>query len=599
MTKMAKGFKCGIEIHQRLDTKKLFCDCYYNDEKGAGKGHESTVTRRLRAVTGELGIVDPAAEFEEAKGKPTKYLYNDANACLVELDEEPPHQINPDALAVALAIAEALNAKPVDEIHVMRKTVVDGSAVGGFQRTALVALDGVLKTSKGNVAIPTICLEEESAGILDNEGSVNAYRLDRLGVPLIELATDASLKDGEHAAETARLIGDLLRATNRVQRGIGSIRQDVNVSIQGGNRVEVKGAQDLQMLPELIANEVLRQESLLNLKEKTVKLNPNGHVKSVHAAFKHTRAQMIANALSSGKTVMATKLDGYAGVLGKELMPNHRYGTELSDYAKTAAGVRGIIHSDEDLSKYGITPKEDATVRAELSCNDTDAWVACVAEETVAVKALEAVIARAREKGVPKETRKANGDTSKFMRPLPGAARMYPETDVKPIVLTKELLKQAKTTRLEPLEKKSARYEKLGLPKAMAEEMARDRNNPFFEDLATPNNALLLASTILQTLKAIRREGEDVSQITEKDIAFTIRAYDDGEITKQAVAEILRQRAKGKPAAKTATELTRIRGKELEELLAKAGDLAQLMRENRLRVDGEEAARLFASHKRK
>lgn len=593
---MTDGFKCGIEIHQRLDTKKLFCGCYYNDEKGPGKGKHTPVTRRLRAVTGELGIVDPAAAFEEAKGKAISYDYNDADACLVELDEEPPHAINPDALAVALSLSNALSAKIADEIHVMRKTVVDGSAVSGFQRTALVALDGKLPTAKGSVGIQTICVEEESAGILDGKAGVTSYRLDRLGVPLIEIATDASIQDGKHAAEVALNIGELLRATGKVQRGIGSIRQDVNVSIAGGDRVEIKGVQDLAALAEIVDNETLRQSRLIELTKEIERrgLAPNGSIRSVAAAFKGTESPFIGKALASGSTIMATKLDGLAELLGREIMPNHRFGTELSDYAKATAGVRGIIHSDEDLSKYGITRKEDEAVRAELSCGRNDAWAAVVGDEATAVKALAAVVRRAALRGVPRETRRADGAISRFMRPLPGSARMYPETDVPPIAIT-TMHKSAAMAKVEKLDDKAKRFEELGLPPAMASEMARDRNCTAFEAHANKKNALVLATTLLQTLKALRREGEDANDVPQETIMAIVGKYEQGKLTKQAIPEVIRAASRGEDFAAKAESLRRVTGKQLAEIAAKAGSLDVLMRTHRLVVDGEEARRLFAT----
>jgi len=225
------GFKCGIEIHQQLDTTKLYCDCpsLVRDPNTEVK----TLTRRLRPVIGETGDVDAAAAFESSKSKLFIYEFRDTSSCLVELDEEPPHQINQDALSIVLQIANLVNAKVVDEIQVMRKIVVDGSNVTGFQRTALVATDGYIETSKGRVAIPLVCIEEESSQKLEATDDYVRYRLDRLGIPLIEISTDASIKDPEHAQECAKKLGMMLRSTGNVKRGIGSIRQDVNVSIKG------------------------------------------------------------------------------------------------------------------------------------------------------------------------------------------------------------------------------------------------------------------------------------------------------------------------------------------------------------------------------
>lgn len=255
-----EDFKCGIEIHQQLETNKLFCNCpsIVHD-----KNPDVFVTRKLRAVVGETNIIDKAASFEEKKARDVFYEGCSSSCCLVELDEEPPFPMNKEALAIVLQVAKLLNADIVDEIQVMRKIVLDGSNVSGFQRTSLVAMDGFVDTSQGKVRIPAICIEEEAAKKVKAEDNSVTYRLDRLGIPLIEIATDPDIISPEHAKETAEKIGMILRSTGKVKRGIGSIRQDVNISIKGGNRVEIKGFQDLKTIPFVIENEVKRQEALI------------------------------------------------------------------------------------------------------------------------------------------------------------------------------------------------------------------------------------------------------------------------------------------------------------------------------------------------
>ncbi|NYZ75374.1 Glu-tRNA(Gln) amidotransferase subunit GatE, partial [Candidatus Micrarchaeota archaeon] len=431
----AHGFKCGIEVHQRLDTKKLFCNCYCDPNKAIAEGRKALLRRRLRAVAGELGELDPAAAFEAGRGKEFSYSVDSATACLVETDDEPPHSARQEALEAVVQAALLLNAKPVDEIHFMRKTVVDGSAVSGFQRTALVATDGWIETSKGRVGIPTVCLEEEASGILGKKGNVAEYRLDRLGIPLVEIASDASIKDGDHCREVAEKIGSLLRSTGKVQRGIGTIRQDVNVSIREGGRVEIKGAQELADLPELVENEAGRQLAFAELKKELLaRAKPEEHVHALDVThvFAATKCGFVSKALAAGGMVVGVRLKGFAGFLGKEVMPDHRVGTELSGYAKAFGGVGGIIHSDEDLGKYSFSRAEITAVKTLLECGVKDAFVLCVGAEFNAVRALGAVFDRAMQafEGLPPETRRAEGRKSVFMRPLPGAGRMYPETDV-------------------------------------------------------------------------------------------------------------------------------------------------------------------------
>lgn len=264
------GFKCGLEIHQQLDTKKLFCEC---DSIVHDSNPDVFFSRKLTPVAGESGKFDNAAIHEMKKKKTFHYEGCSTSCCLIEMDEEPPRPINKDAVEVALQVSKMLNMKIVDEIQVMRKIVIDGSNVGGFQRTSLIGMNGYIETSKGKVVVDSLCLEEESAKkVKANDDSVT-YRLDRLGVPLIEIATDPSIKDPEHAKEVAEKLGMILRSTGKVKRGIGTIRQDVNVSITGSSRVEIKGFQELRSMPKVIDIEIERLKKLKNHESEVRKVN--------------------------------------------------------------------------------------------------------------------------------------------------------------------------------------------------------------------------------------------------------------------------------------------------------------------------------------
>ncbi|MBI2507356.1 Glu-tRNA(Gln) amidotransferase subunit GatE [Candidatus Woesearchaeota archaeon] len=255
------GFKAGLEIHQQIDSHKLFCKCPSITNKR--EAPDLTIKRKLRAVAGLSGQKDIAALHEQQKDRTFHYeFYNDCN-CLVELDESPAEKLNKEALEIALQLSLLLNAKIVPKIKVMRKIVIDGSNVSGFQRTALIAKDGKIKTSRGIVKIPTIFLEEEAAKKIKVSGKEVTYRLDRLGIPLVEIGTSPDIQDPEHAKETAEIIGTILRAA-KVRRGLGTIRQDVNLSIKNSPRMEIKGFQDLKSIPKIIEYEVSRL-----LKEKT------------------------------------------------------------------------------------------------------------------------------------------------------------------------------------------------------------------------------------------------------------------------------------------------------------------------------------------
>ncbi len=253
-------FKSGLEIHQQLDTNKLFCNCssvLRSDEP------DLIATRRLHAVAGEKGEVDIAAQYQASLKKEFVYEFYKDNNCLVELDEEPPREINREALKIALQIAILLNCKVFPIAQIMRKTVIDGSNTSGFQRTVLIAYGGFVETSYGKVKIDTICLEEDSARKISEDNNKIIYKLDRLGIPLIEIATAPEIKSPEQARETALHIGEILRSC-KVKRGIGTIRQDINISIHGEKRVELKGVQDMKIFVKIIENEVLRQKKLFD-----------------------------------------------------------------------------------------------------------------------------------------------------------------------------------------------------------------------------------------------------------------------------------------------------------------------------------------------
>jgi len=267
------GFKCGLEIHQRIQSHKLFCSCpsILRDDTS-----DIVIKRKLRAVAGETGSIDIAAKHAMEKSQEFIYEAYSDTTCLVELDEEPPNKLNEEALNIAIEVALLLKCEIVDELHFMRKIVIDGSNTSGFQRTALLARNGFIETSKGNVRIGSIYLEEESAKNVKESKDNRTWRLDRLGIPLIEIQTEADILDEKHAKETAEKIGMILRSTNKVMRGIGSIRQDVNISIKGHPRVEIKGFQDIRLIETVIKNEVDRQLNALKTKKDLL-----GHVRNV------------------------------------------------------------------------------------------------------------------------------------------------------------------------------------------------------------------------------------------------------------------------------------------------------------------------------
>jgi glutamyl-tRNA(Gln) amidotransferase subunit E len=590
--------KIGIEIHQRLDCKKLFCDCYCNPGKeDDGEVSKTTITRKMQAVVGETGKVDAAAAFEESKGQETVYHYSSDSACLVELDEEPPHAIREEALKEALHLALLAGANPVDEVFVMRKMIIDGSAVSSFQRTALVALGGAITIAGKTIGLQSICLEEDSAGIV--KGKKKEFDLSRLGIPLIEIATAPEIENGKEAKETALALGTLLRSL-RVQRGLGSIRQDVNVSIGGGQRVEIKGVQDLNSIEELIENERTRQEALVELQKELLERSAFsvGQIADATKLFENYSNQRASQAAKNGGRVFAFKIRGFAGFMKRELCKDLWLGRELSDYAIALGG--GITHSDEAVEKKYFTQQETDSIANYLGCGVEDAWIICAGEAKTAKAALDAVAERVNRLvvGVLGETRRAENGVSRFMRPIPGSARMYPETDVQPIQITGAFLKNLSESLPKTLEEEEKELIANGLPADYASRLSK---SPRFGDykkllLLTKASALDTAKEILDwSVQAKRNARKDVGFELEEDVLSLLAKK---RITQAAVPEVLTECIKkGKTVREVLEENNweRIGGEELKTrvLVAKASNeqLNEFIRKFRLTVDYTEAKR--------
>ncbi len=539
-----KGLKVGLEIHQQVAGKKLFCNCPAELAKDEEQPN-LVVKRILRAVAGETGELDIAAAHEQKKQK--YFLYNsyDAYNCLVDIDEEPPQPINKEALETALIVAQLLHAHIVDEIQVMRKTVVDGSNTTGFQRTSLVAQNGFIDVDGRKIGVDTICLEEDSAKIVERKGDFDVYDLSRLGVPLIEIATDASIDSPELAQKVAEKIGMILRSTGKVKRGLGTIRQDVNVSITGGQRVEIKGAQDLKLIPTIVKNEMQRQQTLLDLQKQIGKFVLEKDFVDITPVLQSCPSKIVQNTLNENGVIYGLKLDGFVGLLGKETMPGKRIGSELSMYAKAAAGVGGLFHSDE-LPKYGIEQEHVDLVKKKLGCGAKDGFVIIADQKEKVLRALEAVYARtiALQEGVLKEVRNAHEDgTTSFMRPIPGAARMYPETDVMPLVAEIGGLKLPKL-----LEESSADFVKLGLAKDLADLIAKSGKAAVFEKWIARFRNLkpaFIAETMIPKIREVKRKyNVDIEKITDENLEEVFAQLDKGSVPKEALDDILLDLAK-------------------------------------------------------
>ncbi len=447
------GLKCGLEIHQQLNTGKLFCSCPCDIVPNDTLDKE--VERKLRFSLSETGEIDKAALNEFKKGKFNVYKYNDKIACLVDLDEEPPKGPNRAALNTAVRVGQMLNVTFFDKFQFMRKLIIDGSVTGGFQRTAMLGFGGYLDTSFGKVVIEGINVEEDSCRTLTREHGHTIFSLDRQGIPLIEITTGPQIHEPEQVYDAARQIGNILRSFSETRRGLGTIRQDVNVSIIGGARIEIKGAQNLKLLPDVVANEVKRQMiyiSILDeLKERGIDDNnfSDWKIVDISEVFVKTTSKVVLSNLEGDETgVFGIKLNGFKGILGCEMQENFRFATEISDRNKGHfPTIKGLFHSDE-LPKYGITEDEVAQVAKKLGISKNDGFIILAGKSSVVKKSLKFILEIIEEliAGVPTEVRQVDpkGVVTKFSRPMPGSARMYPETDVPDIEVTEKYLKEMK-----------------------------------------------------------------------------------------------------------------------------------------------------------
>jgi glutamyl-tRNA(Gln) amidotransferase subunit E len=564
--------KAGLEVHQQLAVGKLFCGC------PAELSEEVTdaFTRSLRAAGGESRVVDVAAALQASRGLVYRYE-GGPSSCLVEMDEEPPHPLNEAALDAALMLALLLRARPVDEIEVMRKIVVDGSNTTGFQRTALVAVDGELEVSGRRFSIPTICLEEDAARkVRESPGEVT-YRLDRLGIPLIEVATGPEIVSGAEARSVAEEIGALLRATRRVRRGIGTIREDVNVSIEGGHRIEVKGVQELRLIEEYVDREVARQKFLLELRDELGRRHarvPTDPPLDVTDLFRDVASGPFSGAGRGGQVVLAVGLVGFDGLLRSPAGSEERLGRELADHARSV-GLRGLVHSDE-LPAYGVSEAMVAGLRKRLNLGKADAFVLVTDRSPErASMALKRVVERARValEGVPGETRDPLPDgRTRFSRPLPGRDRMYPETDIPPIPITAERLERLRAhlpERPEELEARLARSHG-GLPIEVVRQLVYGDLVERFESLARSGHpAGLVARLLTQDLPSVSTgvAGGPPFDPSLETLGAVLAAATAGRIAKEGVPTVLAALVAGAPSVEAAIERAGLSGFSKDDLV--------------------------------
>jgi len=571
------GLKVGLEIHQQLAvTKKLFCNCPSIESEE----YPIQFFRKLRVSKSELGEYDPTAIFERSKSKTIVYNANPESSCLVEQDEEPPHEVNEYAKNVVLTIAFALKSTIFNEIHVMRKLVIDGSNTSGFQRTMLVSQGGYLEVDSKKVGVQSVSLEEDAAKILGETVDTREYALDRLGIPLIEIALEPVSGKPEEIRKIALTLGRLLRATKKVERGLGTIRQDVNVSIQGGNVVEIKGVQKLDQLEKIIEYEARRQHGLVIISSKLNnmiidRIAKERDVKNVTDIFRNCKSTVIQKALKEGAVVKAIRIKNFSGMFGFEPYQGIRLGKQIGELVRFF-GLGGVFHSDE-LPNYGIEEIEIKEIKKALDLEQNDAFLVLAGEMKKVEPAIESIIKRIEDAkvGVPAETRMATteGETI-YLRPRPGASRMYPETDIPPIIVTDAELMDAQKMMPKSWEETISELENtFNLNPQLAVQVFDSNYSDLFEMICqdksiSPN---FVASALCSTITNLERQGLDAKLLRSSEILQAFKLLADGEIAKESIEIIFSNIMSGKTHSVEEviknTSISKIDSAELERVL--------------------------------
>jgi glutamyl-tRNA(Gln) amidotransferase subunit E len=541
--------KVGFEIHQQLSTQnKLFCNCKCLEVEN----YDSIFLRKLRPAHSELGSYDRASIFEFTKMRTIKYHSSYIASCLVEADEEPPHEINRDAMDTALIVSLALNSNIIDEINVMRKIVIDGSNTSGFQRTMLISYGGHLQVDGKKIGVQTICLEEDSGKLLSDDGKFREYGLDRLGIPLIEIALEPVTGTPTEIVKIALTLGRLLRTTKRVARGLGSIRQDVNISVNNGKGiVEIKGVQRLDQLIKVIEYETTRQHGLILIAEKMNReRKPNDiiigdKIMDITNIFIDSSSKIIQKVISNKENIfMAVRVKGFKGLFGFEPYPDIRIGKELGELVRFY-GFGGLFHSDE-LPNYGITDIEVKKVNEILDIDiSKDGFIILGGPREKMSIAISAICDRLNNvsSGVPSETRAARIDGKTiYSRPKPGSARMYPETDISPFKITDDLLVPLKE-KVPKSWNETILYlaKKYQLNENLAEKIFDSNYFEIFEVLCdlTKISPSFIASKLTEDILNLERQGYD-SSILNNDILLDIfKRLDSGLIAKESINLIM------------------------------------------------------------
>jgi len=544
----AIGFKCGLEVHQQLATdRKLFCRCpagRYSPE------YDAEVLRHMRPTLSELGEYDGTALMEKKTHKNIFYRIHHATVCTYEFDDTPPFFPDERAIDIALEICQLLNLNLVGEMHIARKQYLDGSIPTGFQRTAILGVRGCIPFKDRRIGITQLSIEEDSCREVSDVGHDRVLLTDRLGMPLIETVTDPDMRTPQEAAQVCELIRLLCRSTGKVRTGYGASREDVNVSVRGGTRVEIKGVPQISRIPLLVYNEAMRQWSLLKIRDllkergitqETVRWSTH----DVTRVAGRSHYAPVREAVSRGYRVRCVVLKGFAGLLSHPTQEHTTFAKEFSDRVRVIACLTqlpNIVHSDTATDT--LTVRDWKELRRRTEAGDHDALILVWGDDRDTNTACNEIVIRATEatQGVPRDTRQALKDgTTGFERVLPGAERMYPDTDLPPMAITRERTERIRAHLPERIWERLARLAGLGIPADCTHPLSVSPRLALFDRVVNELkvSATLAAVVLVQRFKAFRRAGLPVDALSDGAVFDVFRAYAEGGLTREGIVPAL------------------------------------------------------------
>ncbi len=549
------GLKVGVEIHQQIFTeKKMFCNC---PAGRYSKKYDSEIIRHMRPTLSELGEYDGTALMEFKTKKNVHYLINKLSSCTYEMDDTPPFPVNQDGLDIAIELSLMLNCQIVDEFHIIRKQYLDGSIPAGFQRTGIVGVEGWVMVDGKKIRIIQLGYEEDSCREVKDEKHEIYYLTDRLSMPLIEIVTYPELYTPEEAGRALWLLHKLTRSTGKVRRGIGGTRQDVNVSIKNGPRVEIKGVPQIWRVVKAIHFEAIRQKALLDIHDELhargIDGKYQGEIFKVTSVFAKTTNPQIRQALDEGGAVKAVRLDGFAGLIKHPTGPDATLEREFAGRVRVIACLDGKpnMFSTDSWPEYENGAAELAELKKLTGAKLSDAVLVVWGNDADTKTAADEIEIRGREAtmGVPNETRQIMPDcTTDFERILPGPNRMYPDTDSPPCRILRERVERIDASKPAPPWERLDHYKSLGLTERMAGEMVI---NPISEVFKRAIDEIgiapkVAAETIICKMRGLKRKGFAVAEINHDDLLALFKALKDGSLYREGIRPALKALAAGK-----------------------------------------------------